>query len=142
MLVTVCMCRYPAEPDHIFLTDGASVGVRMCLNALIRDQNDAIMVPVPQYPLYSASVALYNGAFEGYLLDESHGWSMDVQELQKTVENAKSAGRMVRGLVFINPGNPTGYGFSSCYHVDVLHAELRQCCAMNGARAANSHMIS
>ena len=45
--------------QHIFLTDGASVAVRMCLNALIRNGNDGILVPIPQYPLYSASIKLY-----------------------------------------------------------------------------------
>jgi glutamate--glyoxylate aminotransferase len=80
----------------------------MCLNALIRDSRDAVLVPVPQYPLYSASIALYNGSFEGYYLDESKGWAMDIGALQATVDRAKSEGRDVRGLVFINPGNPTG----------------------------------
>ena len=95
----------------------------MCLNALIRDERDAVMVPVPQYPLYSASIALYNGTFEGYLLDESNGWSMDPHELQKTVDDAKAAGRAVRGLVFINPGNPTG----QCLSKDSLQALIKFC---------------
>lgn len=47
------------HPQNIFLTDGASVGVRLMLSALIRDANDVVMVPIPQYPLYSASIALY-----------------------------------------------------------------------------------
>lgn len=38
---------YPSNPEHIFLTDGASVAVRQCLNALIRDERDAILVPIP-----------------------------------------------------------------------------------------------
>ena len=41
------------------MTDGASVAVRMCLNAMIRSENDGILVPIPQYPLYSASIQLY-----------------------------------------------------------------------------------
>ncbi len=45
--------------QHIFLTDGASVSVRMCLNAMIRHERDAVLVPIPQYPLYSASIRLY-----------------------------------------------------------------------------------
>lgn len=45
--------------QNIFLTDGASVAVRLCLNALIRTERDAVLVPVPQYPLYSASIQLY-----------------------------------------------------------------------------------
>ena len=45
------------------MTDGASPAVRMCLQALIRDSRDAILVPIPQYPLYSASIQLL-GAFQ------------------------------------------------------------------------------
>ena len=52
----------------IFLTDGASVSVRMCLNALIRDERDGILVPVPQYPLYSASIQLY-GEYNHHVLE-------------------------------------------------------------------------
>ena len=41
------------------MTDGASVAVRMVLNAMIRNESDGILVPIPQYPLYSASIKLY-----------------------------------------------------------------------------------
>lgn len=47
------------DPDAIFLTDGASTGVKMLLQALIRDERDAVLVPIPQYPLYSASCTLF-----------------------------------------------------------------------------------
>jgi glutamate--glyoxylate aminotransferase len=92
----------------VFLTDGASVAVRMCLNALIRDGHDGILVPIPQYPLYSASIKLYGGSLVPYLLDEDKGWGMNVQELMRSVAKAKAEGIQTRGLVFINPGNPTG----------------------------------
>jgi aspartate/methionine/tyrosine aminotransferase len=45
--------------QEIFLTDGASPAVRMCLHAILRDERDCILVPIPQYPLYSASIQLY-----------------------------------------------------------------------------------
>ena len=45
--------------QSIFLTDGASVAVRYMLNAILRNSNDGILVPIPQYPLYSASIQLY-----------------------------------------------------------------------------------
>lgn len=45
--------------QNIFLTDGASPAVRYLLNAIIRNDKDGILVPVPQYPLYSASIQLY-----------------------------------------------------------------------------------
>lgn len=48
--------------DQIFLTEGASQGVHLIMNALIMDSNDAIMIPIPQYPLYTASIALNGGA--------------------------------------------------------------------------------
>ena len=74
--------RHPCTPGNLFLTDGASPGVRMCLNALIRDDRDSILVPVPQYPLYSASIALYNGSFTGYYLDEDNNWGLSIPKLQ------------------------------------------------------------
>ncbi|KAI7845708.1 hypothetical protein COHA_000822 [Chlorella ohadii] len=99
---------YPANPDHIFLTDGASVAVRLLLNALIRDSGDHILVPIPQYPLYSASIQLYGGTLLPYNLKEQTGWSMDLNEITRTVHDARNRGACVRALVFINPGNPTG----------------------------------
>jgi len=99
---------HPSNPDHIFCTDGASVSVRMALNAIIRDEQDAIMVPIPQYPLYSAAIRLYGGSLEGYYLDEPSGWQFKMDELKRSVNKARKAGKDVRALVFINPGNPTG----------------------------------
>ena len=54
------------NPDHIFLTDGASVGVKMVLQAIIRDERDAVLVPIPQYPLYSATCALLGRSLMGH----------------------------------------------------------------------------
>jgi glutamate--glyoxylate aminotransferase len=99
---------YPSNPDHIFLTDGASVAVRYVLNAAIRDQNDAILVPIPQYPLYSASIQLYGGSLLPYSLKEEAGWGMDLEEIRASIHDARAKGTNVRALVFINPGNPTG----------------------------------
>jgi glutamate--glyoxylate aminotransferase len=98
----------PPNPDHVFLTDGASVGVRSCMNALIRDSRDGVLVPIPQYPLYSASIALYGGSLVPYSLNEKAGWSLDVEGMKTAVATAKAKGVTARALVFINPGNPTG----------------------------------
>ena len=75
----------PVSPDNIFIQNGAryyccvfgdivlifdySECVRLILRAIIRGPNDGILCPIPQYPLYSASIALYNGALLGYYLD-------------------------------------------------------------------------
>ena len=98
----------PANADNIFLTDGASVAVRYLLNAAIRDENDAILVPIPQYPLYSASIQLYGGTLLPYYLKEEKGWGMDAESIRQSIHEARANGTNVRAIVFINPGNPTG----------------------------------
>jgi glutamate--glyoxylate aminotransferase len=97
-----------ANPDHIFISNGASECVRTFLCAAISGPRDGVMVPVPQYPLYSASVALYNGKLVGYYLDENSTWSLNVEYLEKSLSEARQSGINVKVLVFINPGNPTG----------------------------------
>ncbi|KAL7607100.1 hypothetical protein Lser_V15G17802 [Lactuca serriola] len=99
---------YPADPDDIFLTDGASPGVHMMMQLLIRSEKDGILCPIPQYPLYSASIALHGGTLVRYYLDEATGWGLEVSELKKQLEAARQKGITVRALVAINPGNPTG----------------------------------
>lgn len=98
----------PSNPDNIFISNGASEVARMLLHAMIRGPNDGIMVPIPQYPLYSASIALYGGQLVPYYLDEENGWALDMAEMRRSLEAAKQKGICVRALVFINPGNPTG----------------------------------
>ncbi|KAH0866078.1 hypothetical protein HID58_083289 [Brassica napus] len=53
---------FPADPNDIFMTDGASPGVHMMMQLLISSEKDGILCPIPQYPLYSASIALHGGS--------------------------------------------------------------------------------
>ncbi|PWZ38999.1 hypothetical protein Zm00014a_035559 [Zea mays] len=99
---------FHASADNIFLTDGASPAVHMILQLLISSEKDGILCPIPQYPLYSASIALHGGSLVPYFLDEETGWALEVDELKKQLEEARSKGISVRALVVINPGNPTG----------------------------------
>ncbi|TYI45919.1 hypothetical protein E1A91_D13G071200v1, partial [Gossypium mustelinum] len=99
---------FPADPNDIFMTDGASPAVHMMMQLLIRSEKDGILCPNPQYPLYSASIALHGGTLVPYYLDEATGWGLEVSELKKQLQEAKSNGITVRALVVINPGNPTG----------------------------------
>ncbi|KAJ8535786.1 hypothetical protein K7X08_034187 [Anisodus acutangulus] len=99
---------FPADPNDIFLTDGASPAVHMMMQLLIGSENDGILCPIPQYPLYSASIALHGGTLVPYYLDEETGWGLEVSELENQLKTAKSKGINVRALVVINPGNPTG----------------------------------
>ncbi|KAL2336344.1 hypothetical protein Fmac_010790 [Flemingia macrophylla] len=99
---------FPANPDDIFMTDGASPAVHNMMQLLIRSENDGILCPIPQYPLYSASITLHNGCLVPYYLEEATGWGLEIPELKKQLDAAKSKGINVRALVVINPGNPTG----------------------------------
>ncbi|CAM0906766.1 unnamed protein product [Alopecurus aequalis] len=99
---------FHASGDNIFLTDGASPAVHMMMQLLIRSEKDGILCPLPQYPLYSASITLHGGSFVPYYLDEEAGWGLEVDELKKQLDEARSKGITVRALVVINPGNPTG----------------------------------
>ena len=98
----------PADKDHIILTDGASKGVQAVLLALLKNPKDGVMIPIPQYPLYSATLALYGGRQIGYFLDEENRWQLSEQILTSSLEKAVAGGTHPVALVVINPGNPTG----------------------------------
>ena len=97
-----------ADPEAIYLTDGASKGVQSALRILIASPNDGIMIPIPQYPLYSATITLYEGKQVGYFLDEGKDWRLSRQLLDKSITEAKHSGIRVKAISVINPGNPTG----------------------------------
>ncbi|KAL5718187.1 hypothetical protein ACHQM5_011119 [Ranunculus cassubicifolius] len=117
---------YPSDPELIFLTDGASKGVMQILNSIIRGPSDGILVPVPQYPLYSAAISLYGGSLVPYYLEETANWGLDVNNLQQSVEQARSKGLTVRAMVIINPGNPTGQCLSESNLKDLLQFCYRE----------------
>jgi aspartate/methionine/tyrosine aminotransferase len=98
----------PADPDAIFLTDGASKGVQAVLRLLVAGERDGIMIPIPQYPLYSATITLYGGAQVGYHLDEANGWKLSREILDRSIAAARRGGIRPRAICVINPGNPSG----------------------------------
>jgi len=100
--------QFFADPQNIFMTNGASEGVKLSFKMLIREQRDGIMVPIPQYPLYSAQLTLEGGTMVKYYLDEDKNWGVDVEDIQRRIKNAKDLGINLRAMVIINPGNPTG----------------------------------
>jgi alanine transaminase len=99
---------FPCDPNLVFITDGASPGVHMCMKVVLRNEEDAILTPIPQYPLYSATLTLYGGSLAPYYLDESKSWSLGLEELESSIKKARDNGKTVRAIVVINPGNPTG----------------------------------
>eukprot|EP00565_Helicotheca_tamesis_P006972 CAMPEP_0185730170 /NCGR_PEP_ID=MMETSP1171-20130828/8711_1 /TAXON_ID=374046 /ORGANISM="Helicotheca tamensis, Strain CCMP826" /LENGTH=601 /DNA_ID=CAMNT_0028399167 /DNA_START=53 /DNA_END=1858 /DNA_ORIENTATION=- len=118
---------HPAFAGDIFLTNGASSGIQNVLMSLMSANTDAVMIPIPQYPIYSALITLLGGRQVGYELDESLGWAVTKEELERSLAEAKEQGLKVKALAIINPGNPTG---------QVLDKETLQAichfCAENG----------
>lgn len=109
-----------ASYENIFLTNGASEAVKLLLQLLIRDSRDGILIPVPQYPLYSASMTVLGGKQVSYFLDEDNGWSLNIDELKQKIHSAREQGICVRALVVINPGNPTGQVLSRENMEDII----------------------
>jgi aspartate/methionine/tyrosine aminotransferase len=126
-----------SDRDHIILTDGASKGVQSALLALLKNPNDGVMIPIPQYPLYSATIALYGGKQIGYYIDEENRWQLSENALNQSVNGAVSQGIHPVALAVINPGNPTGallsyenikmvIGFARKHRLAILADEVYQ----------------
>lgn len=101
---------HPSSWEDIVICAGASEGIRSIMKLLIKHENGVkpgVMIPIPQYPLYSATIAEFDLYQVGYYLNEEKNWSLDIPELQRSYEEAKSH-CVPKALVVINPGNPTG----------------------------------
>ncbi|GBP08681.1 Alanine aminotransferase 1 [Eumeta japonica] len=100
----------PAEPEHVYLGSGATDLIRAVLALLAQSvdgKSPGVMIPIPQYPVFSGALAELGIDAIPYYLDEDRNWALDVAELERAYEDA-SKNRAVRALVVINPGNPTG----------------------------------
>ncbi|EKM56752.1 uncharacterized protein PHACADRAFT_254051 [Phanerochaete carnosa HHB-10118-sp] len=114
---------YPSDPEDIFLTAGASAGVSLLLNVLITPHQTGILIPIPQYPLYTATLAQFSGTPLPYHLSEPDGWSTSLHEVEAAIEEGTKKGVKPRALVIINPGNPTG----SLLDLETMESVVRLC---------------
>ncbi|CAL1544175.1 unnamed protein product [Lymnaea stagnalis] len=100
-----------ADPMNIFLSGGASEAIRNIMKLLMTTlpgkDRAGVMIPIPQYPLYTATIAEFNAQPIGYYLNEADKWSLSVEELRRAVTEAKGYCKP-RAICIINPGNPTG----------------------------------
>ncbi|XP_043937215.1 alanine aminotransferase 2 [Protopterus annectens] len=113
----------PVDPDTIFLTSGASDGIISILKLLISGTDNyrtGVLIPIPQYPLYSAAILEMGGAQINYYLDEDNCWALDVNELRRAVTEARKFCNP-KVLCVINPGNPTGQVQSRQCIEEVIH---------------------
>ncbi len=95
--------------DDVYLGNGASELIALSMNALL-DTGDEVLIPSPDYPLYTAVTSLSGGTPVHYRCDEGSGWLPDIDHLRKSVTPRTKA------IVVINPNNPTG----ALYPDDVL----------------------
>jgi alanine-synthesizing transaminase len=91
--------------DDIYLGNGASELIAIATNALL-DAGDELLVPSPDYPLWTACTALSGGTPVHYMCDEGNGWMPDPEDIRRKITPA------TKGIVVINPNNPTGALYS------------------------------
>ncbi|MBW1640717.1 pyridoxal phosphate-dependent aminotransferase [Microbacterium resistens] len=95
----------PLDPDDVYLGNGVSELITMTMQALL-DEGDEVLIPAPDYPLWTAMTSLAGGTPVHYLCDEDNGWNPDLEDLRSKVTPKTKA------LVIINPNNPTGAVYS------------------------------
>ena len=90
---------------HIYTGNGVSELIQLCMHALL-DDGDEVLIPSPDYPLWTACVTLAGGNPVHYVCDEANEWNPDLQDMESKVTSRTKA------IVIINPNNPTGAVYS------------------------------
>ncbi|KAI9273571.1 pyridoxal phosphate-dependent transferase [Sporodiniella umbellata] len=112
---------YAADPETIFLTQGAGEGIHRVLQILHQpNQKSGVMIPIPQYPIYTAALQMMGSEPIPYYLDEKNQFALNPERLHQSIQKARSQGIHVNALAVINPGNPTGQCLSEENIQDVL----------------------
>ncbi|MFZ2651571.1 MAG: pyridoxal phosphate-dependent aminotransferase [Burkholderiaceae bacterium] len=104
--------------EDVFLGNGASELITMSLNALLND-GDEVLIPAPDYPLYTASVALSGGTPVHYRCDEQSGWLPDMADIGAKITPSTKA------IVVINPNNPTGALYPEALLLEIVEVARR-----------------
>ena len=99
--------------DDIYLGNGASELITMATNALL-DNGDELLLPMPDYPLWTAATSLSGGTPVHYRCDESNNWMPNLDDIK-----AKITPR-TKGIVIINPNNPTGVMYSTALLKEIV----------------------
>ncbi|WP_243076935.1 pyridoxal phosphate-dependent aminotransferase [Microbacterium sp. SS28] len=89
------------DPDDVFLGNGVSELITMTMQALL-DEGDEVLIPAPDYPLWTAMTSLGGGTPVHYVCDSENGWQPDLDDIRAKVTPRTKA------IVVINPNNPTG----------------------------------
>ena len=114
---------YLCDLNDVIMSTGASDGIKSILTLLLTGKGGTgragIMIPVPQYPLYSAVISEFNAYPIKYYLNEEKNWALEYSELERAISDAKSECKP-RAIVVINPGNPTGQVLTKSNIEDVI----------------------
>jgi len=97
--------------DDIYMGNGSSELIVMAMQGLLNN-GDEVLIPAPDYPLYTAAVSLAGGVARHYLCDESSGWLPAIDDIKRKITDR------TRAIVVINPNNPTG----ALYPDEILRA--------------------
>ncbi|CAL9727778.1 hypothetical protein MOUN0_B00210 [Monosporozyma unispora] len=108
------------DPDDLYLTDGATMAIMQLFSLFAKDSKTGVLLPIPQYPLYTALLTMYNLELLPYYLNEEDGWSTDTVEIENVIKSSISNGTTPQAIVIINPGNPTGAILSLETLADIL----------------------
>ncbi|HIF75771.1 MAG TPA: pyridoxal phosphate-dependent aminotransferase [Porticoccaceae bacterium] len=106
------------EVDDIYLGNGVSELITMSLQALLND-GDEVLIPAPDYPLWTAAVSLSGGTPIHYECDELKTWFPDIEDIESKIS------KQTRALVIINPNNPTGAVYSKKILLDLIELARR-----------------
>ena len=99
--------------EDIYIGNGASELIVMAMNALL-NAGDEVLVPAPDYPLWTAAVSLSGGTPRHYLCDEQNGWMPDLDDIRAKITPH------TRAIVVINPNNPTGALYSDDLLIELI----------------------
>ncbi|MCD9465260.1 pyridoxal phosphate-dependent aminotransferase [Photobacterium phosphoreum] len=101
------------DVEDVFIGNGVSELIVMAMQALL-NHKDEILVPSPDYPLWTAAVSLSGGTAVHYTCDEQSDWYPDLEDIKKKI------GPHTRGIVLINPNNPTGAVYSREFLLEIV----------------------
>jgi alanine-synthesizing transaminase len=106
------------EIEDIYLGNGVSELITMAMQALLND-GDEVLIPAPDYPLWTASVSLAGGQPVHYLCDEQQDWYPSIEDMESKITSN------TRAIVIINPNNPTGAVYSKEILEDIIELARR-----------------
>ncbi|CAO3671624.1 unnamed protein product [Rhizopus stolonifer] len=115
---------YKSDPETIFLTQGAGDGIQSVLELLNQPaQRTGVMIPIPQYPIYTAALQLMGAEPIPYYLDGANQFALDLTRLEQSIKEARQKSTDVRALAVINPGNPSG----QCLPIENIREVIQFC---------------